>query len=107
MARGGNGIANRGNSKPFPQRFIGTEEEQLILLYRSAHGTTEVVPLEWRQTARRKLCLVVEEIAGVQDVVAKVLKQRSMKAVGAALGGDRHLTSHGQTVFGAEGISDH
>ena len=57
------------------ESFIREEKERLVPDQRAAKIPAELVALEWRRLGRSE----VEEVAGVEDVVAQKLEQLAVK----------------------------
>ncbi len=77
--------------------FVVAEEESRILLDRTAEGKAILVALEGRLLAR------VEEVLGVERVVAQELKDRAVKIVGAGL--DRNVDGPAERAAGFRPVS--
>ena len=67
------------------ESFVIAEEKGLILLDRPAHGSAKLVSPKWRGIA------LVEEIRGIQHVIAKKLECRPMPLIGSGLRHNHHL----------------
>ena len=102
-------VVDVGKAEPFLQCFIGGKEKRLVSLDRAAHRAAVLIPPIGRQAevGTRGHRRVIEKIAGVERVVAQILKKRTMPAVGPPFADHEHLSADSQTVFGAEGVGDH
>src|SRR5262245_3915253 len=66
-----------GDAQPFDQRFIGGEEECLVLPNRAAEGAAELVALESGNLLIRR----IEEVLRVERRIAMKLEERSGDSV--------------------------
>src|SRR5579862_1615447 len=74
--------------------FIVGEEKGLFLSNRPARRCAELISSKTRRRTH------IEEIGGVECIVAKEFKSRPVPLIGARLGYDRHLPAGMFAVFG-------
>src|SRR5262245_12400231 len=81
-----------------PQSFVGDEEKGLVPDDRAAKIAAKKIALEWRRMTRREL----EEVAGIQRVIAEEFEQLAMKSVGTGASCDVNDGAGALPIFGAE-----
>src|SRR5262245_47366622 len=81
------------------QAFVREEKESLVLDDRAANMTAELVAFEGRRLTRGK----VEEVAGVERVVAQKLEHLAVEFAGAGASRDVDHRAGVLAVLGAEG----
>ena len=81
----GRHITQLAGAQTLPQSFVAQEKEGPVFLDRSAGGDSELV-------ARERWFLLVEEVAGVQSVIAREVEDISMEMVCPAFGDIANLS---------------
>ncbi len=97
------GVGNQvhaGLMQVLAESFVIAEHEGLVLLDRAAQRDAELVALKARNGIR------VEEVAGVEVVVAQEFVERSVQLIGSGLGDDQNLAAGTLAVLGAVGIGE-
>src|ERR1700722_17112948 len=102
MASRRENIVDRGKSLILSQSLIHSINECLVLLDRPAKRPAEVIAAKFRKAMPVAAGRRVEKICRVQSAIAQVLKDISVKLVGAAFAHHDDLTAHRHPVFGTE-----
>src|SRR5207245_1629464 len=84
-----NGLAE-AHARALEERFLGDEEEQLVLFDRAAYRSAELVHPQSRLAI---LVEQVEEISRVQVAVSEVFEQAAVELIRSGLGDDRDLAA--------------
>ena len=106
--QGGDGGVVGGALADFGAFVVGKEEELVLAVEDlgdvdgGAHRETVLIALEGRIGAGR-----IEEILGVQLLVAQELKGRAVEVVGAGFGGEIDDAAHGAAVLRGIGVGLH
>src|SRR5207249_3480835 len=85
----------------FPLALQREEQERLVLLYRPANRSTELLPEKWRL---RLVALLGEVVICLKGIATILVEKRAVKNVAAALGNHVHRCAFAAAVGGGEAL---